>query len=115
IGALQVHLEDATTQGMMALVWATDAQVRSVAPFGGLDAVLTSEPIAAGIPTSDAPILVDTTTSLASNALVKRARLRGERLPTAVLLDADGHASDDPAVLAADPPGTILPLGSLAH
>lgn len=115
VGALQVHLEQATERGMMVLIWATDAQVRSVAPFGGLNPVLTSEPLAAGIPTSGAPILVDTTTSLASNGLVRRARLRGDRLSQPVLLDAAGNPSDDPAVLTAEPPGTILPLGGLTH
>lgn len=115
VGALQVYLEDATERGLLALVWATDAQVRSVAPFGGLDPVLTSEPVAAGIPTSTTPILIDTTTSLASNALVKRAREEGRRLPAPMLLDAAGNATDDPRALVQEPPGTILPLGGLAH
>jgi LDH2 family malate/lactate/ureidoglycolate dehydrogenase len=115
VGALQVYLNMATERGYMCLLWVTDSKVRSVAPPGGLDAVLTSEPIAAGIPTRSAPILVDTTTSLTSNNFVKQAQMRGERLPWPALLSAEGKASDDPAVLSGEHHGTILPLGGITH
>ncbi len=115
VGALQVYLPAATAAGCMGLIWATDTQARSVAPFGGLDPVLTSEPIAIGIPTSGDPILIDMSTSLTSNAAVKRALARGERLGSDMLLDGAGNPSEDPAVLSANPAGTILPLGGLTH
>lgn len=115
IGALQVYLPDLTDAGYLCLLWATDTKVRSVAPFGGLDPVVTSEPIAAGIPTRGTPILIDTTTSLTSNSFVKQVQARGERLPWLALLGADGQVTDDPGALATDPPGTILPLGGLDH
>lgn len=115
IGALQVYLPDLTEAGYMGVLWATDTKVRSVAPFGGLDPVVTSEPIAAGIPTRGTPILIDTTTSLTSNSQVKQVQARGERLPWPVLLDAHGCATDDPGALAGDPPGSILPLGGVTH
>ncbi len=115
IGALQVYLPDLTDAGYLCLLWATDTKVRSVAPFGGLDPVLTSEPIAAGIPTRGTPILIDTTTSLTSNSFVKQVQARGERLPWPALLSADGRVTDDPGALATDPPGTILPLGGMDH
>ena len=115
IGALQVYLPDLTDAGYLCLLWATDTKVRSVAPFGGLDPVVTSEPIAAGIPTRGTPILIDTTTSLTSNSFAKQVQARGERLPWLALLGADGQVTDDPAALATDPPGTILPLGGMDH
>lgn len=115
IGALQVYLPDLTDAGYLCLLWATDTKVRSVAPFGGLNPVLTSEPIAAGIPTRGTPILIDTTTSLTSNSFVKQVQARGERLPWPALLSADGRVTDDPGALATDPPGTILPLGGMDH
>lgn len=115
IGALQVYLPLITRHGYLGIIWATDSKVRSVAPFGGLDPVLTSEPVAAGIPTRGDPILIDTTTSLTSNGFAGRAKARGERLPWPVLLSNMGEVTDDPAVLDADPPGSILPLGGLTH
>lgn len=115
IGALQVYLPLITQHGYLGIIWATDSKVRSVAPFGGLDPVLTSEPVAAGIPTRGDPILIDTTTSLTSNGFAGRAKGRGERLPWPALLSNTGEVTDDPAVLDADPPGSILPLGGATH
>src|SRR3546814_17878299 len=98
-GALQVSLPDLTDAGYLCLLWATDTKVRSVASFGGRDPVLTSEPIAAGIPTRGTPILIDTTTSLTSNSFVKQVQARGERLPWPALLSAQGQVTDDPGAL----------------
>ncbi|MCO6389578.1 hypothetical protein GTW25_00850 [Aliihoeflea aestuarii] len=115
IGALQVYLPSITRHGYLGIIWATDSKVRSVAPFGGLDPVLTSEPVAAGLPTRGDPILIDTTTSLTSNGFAGRAKARGERLPWPALLSNTGEVTDDPTVLDTDPPGSILPLGGAEH
>lgn len=115
VGALNVHLTSIVEHGLIGVLWATDSKVRSVAPFGGIDPVLTTDPIAAGIPTSGAPILIDTTTSLCSNALVKQTLERGEQLPSEMLKDNEGKPTRNPNALFTDPPGTILPLGGMTH
>ena len=56
---------------------------------------------------------MDISMSTTTNAMTKRQYEAGERLPGPWLVDADGHASDDPAVLFGDPPGAVLPLGGL--
>jgi L-lactate dehydrogenase len=111
IGALQVYLEAATRHGLMAIIAATDPAVRSVAPFGGLDPVVTSNPIAYGLPTRGEPILIDLCTSTISNGGANAYARSGEKLPGPWLLDNAGAATDDPAALSTTPPGTILPLG----
>jgi L-lactate dehydrogenase len=93
----------------------TSPAIRSVAPFGGVEPVLTTNPLASGIPTHGDPILVDQSTSLTSNASVAEYGKAGQRLPGKWLLDAQGQLSDDPAVLNASPAGTILPLGGADH
>jgi len=113
IGCLQTYLLPFTSQGLMVTIAATNPGIFSVAPFGGIDPVLTTNPLAFGIPTSGTPILIDQSTSVASNALFNGYAARGERLPGAWLLDAEGTPTDDPKALAAKPPGTILPLGGL--
>jgi LDH2 family malate/lactate/ureidoglycolate dehydrogenase len=113
IGCLQTYLLPFTEKGLMVLLAATNPGIRSVAPFGGIDPVLTTNPIAFGIPTGGTPILVDQSTTVASNALFAGYAARGERLPGPWLLDAEGRATDDPNVLTAKPAGTILPLGGL--
>ena len=113
IGALQVYLDDFVSRGLMAFILVTDPGVASVAPYGGATPVLTSNPLAVGIPTREEPILIDVSTSVTSNAAVRGYQDAGRRLPGPWLLDNQGRASDDPTVLNTQPPGTLLPLGGL--
>ncbi|WP_439631205.1 Ldh family oxidoreductase [Shinella sp.] len=110
IGSLQAYLEEPARRGYLCLMMVTDPGVASVAPFGGRDPVLTSNPIAAAIPTQGDPILIDQCTSLVSNAQVQSAD-RSRPLPGRWVVDNEGRPTDDPNALAADPPGTIMPLG----
>jgi LDH2 family malate/lactate/ureidoglycolate dehydrogenase len=113
IGCLQAYLIPFTSQGLLVMLAATNPGIRSVAPFGGIDPVLTTNPIAYGIPTRGAPMLIDQSTSLASNALFNGYAARGEKLPGQWLLDAQGNPTDDAGAINTKPPGTILPLGGL--
>ena len=112
---LGAYLKRATDQGLMLLLTLTDPGFSSVAPFGGIAPVLTSNPIAFGAPTSGPPILVDTSTAIMTNAVAAGYRQRGEPLPYPDLLDNQGHPTTDPAALATTPPGTILPLGGVRN
>lgn len=113
IGCLQSYLLPLVEQNLLVTLSATNAGVASVAPFGGMDPVLTTNPIAYGIPTRGDPILVDQCTSLGSNTFFTAFAARGESLPGEWLLDANGGPTNDPNVLAQQPPGTVLPLGGL--
>jgi len=115
IACLAAFLPIATEQGMMAILCCSDPNAASVAPYGGLDAVFTPDPIAIGIPTDGAPILIDTSASITTNGLTGRLHQEGRRLPHPWVMDAEGRPTDDPGVLFADPPGTILPTGGLDH
>jgi LDH2 family malate/lactate/ureidoglycolate dehydrogenase len=114
IACLQAYLPAITARGQMAIVHCSDASGRSVAPFGGLDAVFTPNPFAIGIPTSHEPILMDISASYTTNGLTARLHRNGERLAHPWLQDHAGNATDDPAVLFAEPKGTLLPLGGHA-
>lgn len=103
----------ATDQGLMMILASSDANSASVAPFGGLDAVFTPNPISAGIPTPGLPIVTDISTSSTTNGLTGRLHQEGGRLPAPWVLDGHGRPTDDPAVLFREPKGTILPLGGL--
>lgn len=112
VGALQTWMEKPARQGRLGLLMVTDPGVASMAPPGGLDAVTTSNPIAACIPTRGEPVLIDTSTSLVSNSAVASHAAAGRRLGGPWLIDNQGRASDDPTVVtAADPPGTLMPIG----
>jgi LDH2 family malate/lactate/ureidoglycolate dehydrogenase len=115
IACLAAFLQRATDRGMMVTVASSDPAAASVAPFGGRQAVLTPDPIAAGIPTDGDPILIDISASVTTNGLSDRLRREGKRFPGPWALDAAGRPTDDPAALFADPPGTLLPTGGADH
>jgi LDH2 family malate/lactate/ureidoglycolate dehydrogenase len=111
IGCLQAYLRRFTDAGLFVTLSATNPGVASVAPFGGTLPVLTSNPVAYGIPTDGEPILIDQCTSVVSNAAVQTHAARGERTPGLWLVDGEGNYSDDASQINADPPATIAPLG----
>jgi len=113
IACLAAYLKRATDQGLLMLLTCSDPNTASVAAFGGLDAVFTPNPIAAGIPTGGIPLLMDISTSATTNGLTNRLHKEGGRLPADWVMDGRGVAGDDPAVLFKDPKGTILPLGGM--
>lgn len=110
---LGAYLRRATDRGLMLYIALTDPGFSSVAPFGGLTPVLTSNPIAFGAPGTDQPVHIDISTSMTTNGMVARMQSRGLHFEQPCLLDNQGQPSTDPAVIATTPPGTILPLGGL--
>jgi L-lactate dehydrogenase len=110
---LGAYLKPAVDAGYLMLLTLTDPGHRSVAPFGGVTPVLTSNPMAFGAPAPGGPVMIDMSTALMTNGGVAAYRQRGEMLPHAFLMDHDGRPSADPNVMVAAPPGTILPLGGL--
>jgi L-lactate dehydrogenase len=113
IACLAAYLKRATDAGLVMLLLTSAPSGASVAPFGGLRSVFSPSPIAIGFPASAGPVLVDVSTSITTNGLTGRLRKEGKRLPHPWLIDENGVASDDPAVLQAPHKGTILPLGGL--
>ncbi|MBD3304924.1 Ldh family oxidoreductase [candidate division KSB3 bacterium] len=113
IGSLASYPKRATDKGLMLLLTCSDPSVQTVAPYGGIEPIYTPNPLAAGIPTQGDPILLDISMSCTANGLVWRLQSQGQRLPHQWLLDNQGNPSDDPAVLATEPPGSILPLGGM--
>jgi LDH2 family malate/lactate/ureidoglycolate dehydrogenase len=113
IACLAAYLKRATDQGLVIILTCSDPAGASVAPFGALTPVFTPNPIAAGIPTSGDPILLDISASLTTNGLINRLFQEGQRLPHPWVQDHLGNPTDDPGVLFKEPKGTLLPTGGL--
>jgi L-2-hydroxycarboxylate dehydrogenase (NAD+) len=80
-------------------------------PWGGLDMLLSTNPIAAAIPAGDEkPIVLDMATTVAAYGKVKTRALRGESMPEGWMIDREGKALTDPK--RADE-GMLLPLGGM--
>jgi L-lactate dehydrogenase len=113
IACLAVYLLRATERGLVAIVESSDPIVAAVVPHGGTTPVLTPNPIAAGLPTSGDPILLDMSSSITSMGFAKQEMQAGRKLPGAWVIDHAGNATDDPGALFAEPKGALLPLGGL--
>jgi LDH2 family malate/lactate/ureidoglycolate dehydrogenase len=80
-------------------------------PWGGLDMLLSTNPIAAAIPAKDEqPIVLDMATTVAAYGKVKTKALRGETMPVGWMIDRLGKPLTDPK--RADE-GMLLPLGGM--
>ncbi len=80
-------------------------------PWGGLDMLLSTNPIAAAIPAGEEkPVVLDMATTVAAYGKVKTKALRGETMPEGWMIDRQGKPLTDPK--RADE-GMLLPLGGM--
>ncbi len=79
-----------------------------MAPWGGIDLLLSTNPIAVAAPGNEAPIILDMATTVAAYGKVKTAVQRGEALPEGWMIDHQGRPLTDPR--RADQ-GLLVPIG----
>ena len=78
-------------------------------PWGGIDLLLSTNPIAVAVPTLDEPpIVLDMATTVAAYGKVKTKAQRGEQLPEGWMIDRAGNPLTDPARVD---DGFLLPIG----
>ena len=82
-----------------------------VAPHGARDRRLSANPIAAGAPGPQGPIILDMSTAATAEGKIQVARNKGVKLPPGLVIDADGRPTDDPGAFYGPPAGAILPFG----
>ena len=105
-GALGVYTLPIIQAGYVAMVFSNGPAV--MPPAGGDRAVLSTSPIAAGIPTRPRPAIVDLATSAVARGRVAARARSGEPLEPGWALDSDGRPTVDPAEGLA---GMLAPLG----
>ena len=84
---------------------------RGVAPPGGTESRIGTNPLCVGIPTNGDPVVLDIGTSVVAEGKVRVAFNKGQQVPDGWLLDPAGKPTTDPGVLYKEPRGSILPLG----
>jgi uncharacterized oxidoreductase len=118
IGRLGEYVESAAEAHMIALILCNNhGGGESLSPFGGVEARMSPNPLAVGIPSGGRdPIVVDMTTSVVAEGKIRVKRNRGETLPEGWALDASGEPTTDPNRFYGPPRGAILPFGgSVGH
>ncbi len=111
VGRLGSYTEKAALQNVAALMTVNAPGPGGVAPYGGIDRRLGTNPISLAVPRDESPLVLDMTTSITAEGKVRVALQKGERLPEGWIIDADGNPSTNPADLYGPPEGAILPLG----
>lgn len=117
LGRLGEYTLAAAQQGMVCLGTVNNhGRGNLVAPFGGSDARLATNPISFACPGPERPILVDITTSVVAEGKVRVMKNAGKPVPDGWIIDNRGRPTTDPNDLYTDPRGAILPFGGLvAH
>jgi LDH2 family malate/lactate/ureidoglycolate dehydrogenase len=114
IGRLGEYAERAAGLGLLLLATVNNGgAAKRVAPPGGLEPRLSTNPFCAAVPTADPdmPIVVDFGTSVVAEGKVRGYYISKRPVPEGWLLDHRGEPTTDPSVLYEPPLGTILPLG----
>jgi len=115
LGRIADWAEMAADQGLASFhfVNVTGIGASRVAPFGGSDARLATNPIAAAIPRPDGKhIVLDMATSIVAEGKIAVAANRGVETPEGWLMDREGKPTRDPRTLYANPAGAIMPFGA---
>ena len=109
-GPASLYAKMPLAAGMIGLYFAV-GNANHLPPWGGLDMLLSTNPIAAAIPAGkERAIVLDMATTVAAYGKVKTKALRGETMPEGWMIDRNGQPLTDPK--RADE-GMLLPLGGM--
>lgn len=97
LGRVGDWAELAAAAGQVSLHFLNTSGAQRVAPFGGSDRRLSTNPITVGVPVAEGkPIIVDMTTSMAAEGKLMVALNRGEQVPEGWIIDKRGNATTEP-------------------
>jgi uncharacterized oxidoreductase len=113
VGRAGAYPLTAAREGLIGMAFVNAGHLgRQIAPFGGIDGKLSTNPIAFAAPRRGGePILLDITTSVVAEGKIRLAHHRGDKVPEGWIIDSQGNPTTDPGDQLGDPPGAILPLG----
>lgn len=107
-GPASLYARMALQHDMIGLYFAV-GNANHLPPWGGLDMLLSTNPIAAAIPSGkEVPIVLDMATTVAAYGKVKAKAQRGEMMPEGWMIDRQGKPLLDPTK---SDEGFLLPIG----
>lgn len=105
-GALAFYTDMIAKEGMIGMMFANANP--TVAPFGGMQAVIGTNPLSISLPHKNGAILVDMATSTVAKAKIYHAKTVGQKIDPSWAIDQDGYPTDDPVKAIA---GVLTPMG----
>jgi uncharacterized oxidoreductase len=97
LGRVGDWAEMAAAEGLVSLHFLNTSGAQRVAPYGGSDRRLSTNPLCIGVPVDGAdPVILDVTTSTVAEGKLMVARNKGERVPEGWIIDREGKPTTDP-------------------
>jgi len=97
LGRLGDWAEMAAEAGQVSLHFLNTSGAQRVAPFGGSDRRLSTNPMAIGVPVANAPpAILDITTSTVAEGKLMVAMNKGDHVPEGWIVDKAGRPTTDP-------------------
>jgi L-2-hydroxycarboxylate dehydrogenase (NAD+) len=107
-GPASLYARKVLAQDMIGMYFAV-GNANHLPPWGGMDMLLSTNPIAVAVPAGrQVPIVLDMATTVAAFGKVKAKAQRGETMPEGWMIDREGRPLTDPR--RADE-GFLLPIG----
>jgi LDH2 family malate/lactate/ureidoglycolate dehydrogenase len=107
IGILAFYTLMAAEEGMVGIVMSNSAP--SMAPWGGAEPFLGTNPISIAIPCgSEDPVVLDMSSSVVARGKIRLAQRKKKNIPLGWALDETGTPTIDPGAALK---GTLLPIG----
>ena len=116
-GRLGAYTEPLAEKGFLAVAFGAGAnRFHRVAPFGGREGRLSTNPISWAIPVAGGrPLVADFSTSVMPEGRIRVLQAAGKTVPPDVIADHLGRPTEDPAAFYGSPPwpapGFLFPLG----
>ena len=112
LGRIGHWAEQCAAAGLVSIHFVNVLARPIVAPFGGRDARLGTNPFCVGIPRpGQEPILLDFATSQIAQGKTRVAYNQGLQLPPGTIIDHEGNPTTDPRYTVVEPTGALLPFG----
>ncbi len=112
LGRIGHWAEQCCAAGLASIHFVSVASNASVAPWGGGDARLGTNPFCCGVPVAGGePIILDMATSRLPVGKIRVAHNKRQAVVAGALIDADGRPTTNASVYFQEPRGTLLPFG----
>jgi len=111
IGRLGSYALRAARGGFATFLGVNGPGGRSVAPWGGIDRRMGTNPLCMGCPYREGPLVLDMTTSVVAEGKLRVYHHKKLPAPDGWLIDHEGRPTNDTNAFYGQPAGALLPLG----
>lgn len=109
LGRIGHWAEMACAEGLASIHFVNVSHSLLVAPFGGAERRMATDPVAVGVPCAGGDFLLDFATSTVAEGKVLVAKRGGKPIPDTALIAPDGSLTGNPDVLYGDTPDGAVP------